>query len=154
MPERIAAQDHGADPEDAAKNVEEQIAGIRHFRSASYRRAERANDRYKAGEDDGAAAIFFVEVMSALEMASPKKQRIFAAIQSGACRAADPIANLITYDSAEHHRDKQPSQGDDAAGRKNARGDQEGISGKEKADKETGLDKDDGANERGAPRAD
>ena len=75
--------------------------------------------------------------MSALEMASPKKQRIFAAIQSGACRAADPIANLITYDSAEHHRDKQPSQGDDAAGRKNARGDQEGISGKEKADEET-----------------
>src|SRR5437879_2776509 len=141
MPERIAAQDHGADPEDAAKNVEEQIAGIRHVRNAGYGRAERANDRYKAGEDDGAAAIFFVEVMSALELASPEEERIFAAIQRRARRAADPIADLIAYDGAQHHGDKQPSQWDDAARRKNARSDQEGISGKEKADEETGLNK-------------
>jgi hypothetical protein len=92
--------------------------------------------------------------MGALEMASPEEERIFAAIQGRARGPADPVANLVSDDSAEHHGDKQPSQGDDATGRKNACGNQKGISGKEKADEETGLNKNDGANERGATSAD
>src|SRR6266404_170632 len=153
MPERIAAQDHGAYPEDAAEDIESEVSGVGHFGGAGYRGTERPNDGYEASENHGAPAILFVEIMGALEMAFPEEERIFTAIQSRACGPADPVANLVADDSAEHHGDKQPSQWDNAASGKNACGDQEGISGKEKADEETGLDKNDGANQRGATGA-
>src|SRR5216684_228199 len=153
MPERIAAQDHGAHPENAAEDIESEVTSVRHSGSAGYRRAERSNDGNEAGENHGAPAILFVKIMGALEMAFPKEERIFAAIQCRTGGPADPVADLVADDGAEHHGDKQPSQGDDAAGGKNARGDQQGISGKKKADEETGLNENDGANERGTPCA-
>jgi hypothetical protein len=92
--------------------------------------------------------------MGPLKVAAAKEERVFAAIQSRAGGPADPIADLVADDSAEHHWDKQPSQGDDAAGRKNTCRYQEGIPRKEKPDEETGLNKNDSANERGAASAD
>src|SRR6266481_8763081 len=154
MPERIAAQDHSAYPEDAAEDIEGEVTGVGHFGCAGDRRAERSNDGHEARENHGAPAILFIEIMGALEVASPEEERIFTVIQSRACGPADPVANLVAEDSAEHHWDKQPSQGDDAASGKNASRDQEGISGEKKADEETGFNKNDGTDERGAARAD
>src|SRR6266849_2914327 len=98
----VAAEDHRANPQNTSTNVEEEIAGIRHFRSAGDRRTERSNDRDEAREDHGAAAIFFVEIMSTLKMAAAEEERVLAAIESHARGAADPIANLIANNCTKH----------------------------------------------------
>src|SRR6266446_1303938 len=69
MPERIAAQDHGAHPEDSSENIEDEITAIGHSRCAGHRRTKRSNDGDETRKDDGPAAIFFVEVVSPLKMA-------------------------------------------------------------------------------------
>src|SRR5229473_2728793 len=111
---RVAAENHGADPEDPSKNVKGQVAGVGHLCGAGDGWTEGSNDGNKAGEDDGPAAIFFIEIMGALKVASPKEKRVFAAVQGCACRAANPVANLVAHDGAEHDRQEQPLQGDDA----------------------------------------
>src|SRR5246127_4961614 len=103
MPEKITAQDHRAHPEDAAEDIENEVAGVGHSGGAGYRRAKRSDDGNEARQDDGPATIFFIEVMGALKMASPEKEGIFAPVQSGTGRAADPIADLVAYDGAQHN---------------------------------------------------
>ncbi len=82
-------------------------------------------------------------------MAAPEEERVFAAVESCTCRAANPVADLIAHDGAKHHRQKEPSERNEASGRKNARGDKQRISWKKEADKEAGFDKNNGADERG-----
>src|SRR5437588_807147 len=154
MTEEIAAQDHGSHPKNAAENVERNVAPVRHPRRARNRRTKRANDRNKPRENNGAAAVLLVEIMRPLQMAAPKEKRIFAPVECRSRRAPDPVANLVAYDSAGHHRQKQELQRNYAAGGKNARSDEQGISGEEKADKKARFDKNDCADERGAARAD
>src|SRR5262249_48001815 len=81
MAEKITAKDHGPDPEDAAKNIERQVAPIRHLRRARHRRTKRSHDGHKARENHGSSAILFVKIMRALQMAASKKQRIFAPVE-------------------------------------------------------------------------
>src|SRR6266849_1248302 len=100
--QRVAAENHGADPKNPAKNVEDQVAGVRHLRGASDGRAEGSNDGNEAREDDGPAAIFFIEVMGALKVAAPEEERVFAAVESRPRRAANPVANLVAHNSAKH----------------------------------------------------
>ncbi len=141
--EKITTQDHRSDPEDAAKNVEEQIAGIGHFRGAGDGRAERSNDRNEARQDDGPAAIFFVEVMGALKMASPEEERVFAPVQGRARRAANPIPNLVAHDGTKHDGQEEPFERNHAGSRENSRGHQKGITGKKKTYKKAGFNEDD-----------
>src|SRR4029077_3459089 len=100
--ERVPAEDHGADPKDPAANVEGQVVEIGHPRGAGDRWTEGSHDGNEAREDDGATAVFCVKVVSALKMASPKEERVFAAVESGTGGAANPIANLIAHDGAKH----------------------------------------------------
>jgi len=151
---KIAAENHGADPENAAENVVEQIAGIRHTGGAGDRRTKSANDGNEAGEDDGLAAVFFVEIVSAKEMATAEEKGILAAIYGGAGGATDPVADLVAENRAEHHGKKNPAQRDDAGGGEDTRGDEQGVTGKKKADEETCFNEDDNANEKGAAPAD
>src|SRR5260370_19657111 len=152
--QRVAAENHGADPKNPSKNVEGQVAGVRHLCRTGDGRAEGSNDGNEARENDGTAAIFFVEVVGALKMAAPEEERVFAAVESCTCRAANPVAALIAHDGAKHHRPKEPSERNEASGRKNARGDKPRNSWKKEADKEAGFDKNNGADERGPARAD
>lgn len=154
MAKRITTENRGPNPEDATKSVEKQIARVGHSCGTRDRGTERSNDGNEARENYGPASVFLVENMGALEMAAAEKQGIFAAIKGRASGAANPIADLITYDSAEHHRKQKPLERNDPCVGENARGDQKRITGKKKADKETGFDKDDGADERSASRAD
>src|SRR6266852_1242699 len=78
---RVAAENHGADPEDPTKNVKGQVAGVGHLCGAGHGRTEGSNDGNEAGENHGAPAILFVEIMGALEMASTEEKRVFAAVQ-------------------------------------------------------------------------
>src|SRR5258708_32859005 len=103
MPEKIAAQDHGAHPEDAAEDIESEVASVGHSGGAGYRRTEGSKDGYKAGENHRADAILFVKNVGALEGASPEKERGFATVQFCARRATEPITNLVPHDRAEHH---------------------------------------------------
>src|SRR6266404_8632012 len=99
MPERIAAQDHGAHPEDSSENIEDEITAIGHSRCAGHRRTKRSNDGDETRKDDGPAAIFFVEVVSPLKMVAAKQERVFAAIQSRAGGPADPVARSEEHTS-------------------------------------------------------
>ena len=64
--EEIAAEDHGADPKNAAENVVDEVTGVRHQRGTGDRGAKRANDRDEPSENDGFAAIGFIKVVGAL----------------------------------------------------------------------------------------
>ena len=153
MAERVAAKDHGANPEDAAKNIEEKISRIRHFCGACDGRTKRSNDGDEARENYGPAAVFFVEIVGALEMAAAEKEGILAAVKCGAGGTANPVADLVAGDGAEHDRQQKPLEGNDARVGEDSGGDQKGVAWKEKADKKAGFDEDDGANERSAAGA-
>ena len=90
----------------------------------------------------------------ALEMTAPEKKRIFAPVQCRSRGTPDPVANLIAGNRAKHHRRKQPLERDYAGGRENARGNQQGITGKEKAYEESSFDENDRADERRAAAVD
>jgi hypothetical protein len=154
MAKRIPTEDRGANPEDASKSVEEQVTRIGHSCGACDRRTERSDDGNEARENYGPASVFFVKIVGALEMAAAEKQGIFAAVEGSACGTANPIADLITCDSAEHDRQEKPLERNDSRVGEDACGDEKRVTGKKKADKETGFDKDDGADERSASRAD
>ena len=141
--EQIAAQDHCSDPQDAAKNVVSQISGIGHGSCAGYRRAEGAHDGHKACQDHGFAAMLFVKIVGPLQMAAAEKERFLAGVQGGARGTANPVADLIADDGAEHYREEQPLQGNQACGGKYACSDQQGVTGQEKTDEEAGFDEDD-----------
>ena len=154
MAERITAKDCGSNPEGAANSIEEQIARIRHFCSAGDRWTKRSNDGDEAGENHGPATVFFVEVMGALEMAATEKERILAAVDGSPRGTANPVADLVAGDSAEHDGEEKPLEGDDASVGKDASGDQKRITWKKKPDKEAGFNKDDDANERSSAGTD
>src|SRR5260370_3622158 len=109
--QRVAAENHGADPKNPSKNVEGQVAGVRHLCRTGDGRAEGSNDGNEARENDGTAAIFFVEVVGALKMAAPEEERVFAAVESCTCRAANPVADLIAHDGASITGKRSPLRG-------------------------------------------
>ena len=88
--------------------------------------------------------------MRALQMTAAEKERIFAPVKCRSRRAPDPITNLIAHNRAQHNWRKQPLERDYASGRENSRGDQQGITRKEEADKKSGFDENDRADERRA----
>src|SRR5437016_10821927 len=150
----VAAQNHGPDPEDPAENVESEVTGIGHFCGAGHRRAKRSNDGNEARENDGPAAIFFIEVMGALKVAAPEEEGVFAAVQSRTRRAANPVTDLVAHDGAKHDGQEKPLQREHAGSGKNSGGHQQRITGKKKSYKKTGFDEDDRTDEGRAARAD
>src|SRR6266481_6366349 len=98
--EEESAEDHSAHPDYSAENVIGQIAEIRHPRRAGDGWTEGADDGDESRQDDGLAAVFFVKVMCALKVAAFEEEGIFTAVKSGACRATDPVADLVTNDGA------------------------------------------------------
>jgi hypothetical protein len=154
MAKRIATKNGGANPKDSAKAIEKQVTRVSHFSGSSDWRAKGSNDRDKARENHGPAAVFFVEVVGALEMAAAEKEGVFTAIESNASGTANPIADLVASDGAKHDRQQKPLEGNDAGVRKDAGGDQKRVAGKKKADEEAGFNKNDGADERSPSGAD
>src|SRR5467141_1970732 len=104
----VAAEDHGGNPKNPSTNVEGYVAGVGHLRGTGDGRAERSNDGNETRQDDGPAAIFFIEIMGALQVAAPEEEGLFAAVKSCTGRAANPVANLIAHDGAEHDGKKEP----------------------------------------------
>src|SRR5262245_23593128 len=117
--ERVAAENHGTDPEDPTENVERHIAAIGHARCSCHRWTERSNDRNKACEDHGAAAVLLIEFVRALQMAAAEEERILALVKSSAGGAADPVANLVSDNGAKHDWQEEPAQRDDIGSSKN-----------------------------------
>ena len=85
--------------------------------------------------------------MGPLKVASPEEERIFAAVQRGTRRAANPVADLVTYNGAKHDRQEKPFEWDHAGSGKNSSGHQQGIPRKEKSHKKTGFNENDRADE-------
>jgi hypothetical protein len=153
MAQGKAPQDGCANPEDAANSIEQQITGVGHFGGAGNGRAERSNNGNKTREDDRPAAVLFVEIVGALEMAAAEKERIFAAVKGSACGAANPVPDLVTGNGAKHDRKQKPLEWNNACGGKDTCGDEKRVARKKKANKKTGFYKDDRANKRSASRA-
>jgi len=145
---RIAAQDHASDPQDAAGHVKRKIAPVRHPGRARYWRAERANDGDKAREDDGFAAVFFVELVGAFQMAPVKEEGIFTPIKGLARFVANPVADLVPHDRAQRDERQQMRQLKMSRGREDSSGDQKGIAGKKKPHEEARLNEDDRADQQ------
>ena len=143
----ITAEEHSTDPERPAKDVVEEVGRVVHLSSASDRGAEGANNRDETGKNHGATAIFLIKLMGTLEMAATEKKGVFAAIERGTRRTANPVAELVANDGAEDAGDEEPSQRDDILAGEDASGDQKGVARKEEANKQAGLYKDDRANQ-------
>jgi len=154
MAERIAAKDRGANPQAAAKKIKKKIAGIGHFCGARDGRTESSNDGDESGKDHSSTAVFLVEIVGTLEMATAEKEGILAAVYGSPRGTADPVADLVAGDSTKHDGPEKPLQGNDASVGEDADSDQKGVARKKKADEEAGFNKDDGANERSAAGAD
>jgi hypothetical protein len=92
--------------------------------------------------------------MSALEMATAEEEGLFAGVKFRAGGSADPVADLVANNGAEHDGQEQPFQWDDTGGGENSSGDEQGIAGKKKADEESGFNENDTANEGSAALAD
>lgn len=150
MPKRVSAKDGGGNPQSAAEKIKKEIARIRHLCGARDGRTKRSNDGDESGENHGAATVFFVEVVGALEMAAAEEKGIFAAVEGCSSGTSNPVANLIAGDSAKHDWPEKPLEGDDARVGKDPGGDEKRVTGKKKSHKEAGFDEDDGANERSA----
>ena len=158
MAEQETAGNRGGDPEDAAKNIVDEIAPIGHFCGAGDGWTEGADDGGETGEDDGAAAILFIEVVGALQMVATEEERVFTFVKSGAGRAADPITELIANDGAGNDR-KQPMKREGREGNSGGRGEdtggnEEGIAGQKEADEKASFDEDDATDESGTAGAD
>src|SRR5713101_5959575 len=141
----ITSEDHAANPEEAAKNVIEEIRGVGHLRGAGHGRAECAYDGDEAGQDHGSAAISFVEFVGPQKVTAPKEKRVFASIERWTCRTANPVSELITNNCAEYAGKEQPRKRDHVLAGEDAGGDQKRIAREKKADKKSRLSKDDGA---------
>lgn len=153
--QRIAAENHRADPQNASADVERDVTGIGHLCGTGHRRTKRSNDGNKPREDYCPAPIFFVEIVGALEMAASKEQGVLTAVESCSRRPADPVADLIADNGAKHDREKEPFEGNPVRqGGKNAGGDEQGITGEKEAHKKAGFDENNDADERGAAGAD
>jgi len=87
-------------------------------------------------------------------MALTEEERILAFVQRGSSGATNPVANLVADDGAEHHRQENPSQRDDAGGGKDAGRNEQGIAGEKKTNKEAGFDKNNQADEQGSAGSD
>ena len=151
---QVTAEQHAADPQGSAKDVVEKVGRVAHLRRTSDRGAERANDGNEARQNHGAAAIFLVKLMGPLQVAATEEKGVFAAIESRTRRTPNPVAELVTNDGAQDAWKKQPAQGNHVLAGEDARGDQQGVAGKKKANEEPGFHEDDGANERGSSPAD
>src|ERR1700723_1472888 len=148
--QKIAKQHRAADPKNAAKDVVGQVADIRHFRSASHGRTERANDGDETRQDHRLAAMELVEGVGPLQMLALEETRVGPAVEALARATPDPVAQLIAGDGAERHRREQQKQINVARRGDNPSGNQQGIARQKEANEKPSLDEDDSAN---SPRA-
>jgi hypothetical protein len=88
--------------------------------------------------------------VSALEMAAPEKEGIFAAVKGRAGGTANPVADLITRNGAYHYREQKPFERNVAMGGKDTCGDEKRVARKKKANKKACFNENDGADERSA----
>src|SRR4029077_13540746 len=125
-----AAQNHGANPQRAAADIEAQVPEIGHRGSAGNGRAKGANDGDEARENHRPASVFLIKIVSALEVAAAEEERIFAAIQRWASGATNTVADLIADDGAQHDRQEQPAERNHPRCGENTRSDQERVARK------------------------
>src|SRR5882724_624868 len=151
--ETVAAKNHGAHPENSAENIEHHVAAVGHAGCASNRWAECSNNGNEARENNRAATVLFVKIVRALQMTTAEEERVLAFVQRRSCGTANPVADLVANDGAEHYGQEQPAEGKKAASSKNSRRDEQGVARKKEADKKTGFDKHDAADERRAAGA-
>src|SRR4029077_16665611 len=97
---KIPAENHAPAPQKSSGHVVRKIAAVRHLCCTCHRRTKRPNDGNKTREDDGLAAIFLVELVSALQVAFAEDKRILAPIESLARLPTNPVANLVAHNRA------------------------------------------------------
>src|SRR4029077_5312447 len=94
------------------------------------------------------------ELVRAFQMALAKNQRILAAIESLSRLAADPVSHLVPSNRAQWNEQQQFRKMYLSSGGEHSRGNQKGITGKEKSDKKTSLDENDHTYQQRAARLD
>lgn len=142
----VPAEDHAAYPEDAAKNVVGEVLRVIHSRGACHRRTEGAHDGNVAREDDGLAAVCFVEIVGAFEMGALEEERVRAIVNRAAGPASNGVAELVTGNGAEDGKGKQGPKIQEPRGGKDSGSDEKGIAGEKESNEEASFNEDDNAN--------
>src|ERR1700733_8784371 len=123
--QRIAGEEAGEDPEDAADDGKSFEFDEAHLGDAGDEGGEGADDRHKAGEDDRFAAIFFVEGMSFQQMFFVEKSGAFAAENRWADVVADGVVEQIAAVGGDAQEQRDQWQIDAAHGSDGADGEEQ-----------------------------
>ena len=105
--EEVAAQGKTARPAAAPNDVISEVTGIAHAGRTSHGGTEGPHDGHESSEDHRLAAVAFVELMRAFEMAPLEEKRVFAPVQRLSCPPANPVANLVPNDGADDYERDQ-----------------------------------------------
>jgi hypothetical protein len=140
-PEEVAPEEEAEHPEDAARDVEDGEARVRHPADACHEGRERADDRDEACQDDGLAAVPLVERLRAQEVLPVEPARRLAREDLRTHPKADGVVDRVAEhrgraEDESHDRERQwrvraRSKGPDR--------EEEGVTGEERRHDEPGL---------------
>src|SRR5258708_37622954 len=101
--QEIPDEEHVPDPAHSADDVVLHVSAVLHLPNSSHDWHKGANDRHESSEDDGEAAVFLIERMSAIEMLLVEEEGILASEQPGPGGDTYGVPNRI----AENRCDRQ-----------------------------------------------
>jgi len=155
LAEESADEGEQDDPADAAGDVVEGESGVGHLADAGDEGGEGSDDGDETGEDDGLAAVFFVELVGVGQVLLVQQARVFPREDLGAELVADGVVDGVAEDGGDGHEDHGEGEVDfeDAGGGQCADGEEEGVAGEEGGDDEAGFAEEDDEEDDVKPRA-
>src|SRR4051812_45059608 len=115
--QEISDEQHTPDPTESTDNVVNRVTPVSHLPNSGHDRHECAYDRHESRNDDGLAAVSFIELVGASEMLLVEQQRIFTREQLRAGRLADRIADGVSKDRRDGQQESEQPHIEDAGRR-------------------------------------
>lgn len=140
--EEVAQGYEAADPQDGAEYAEPEEARVRHLGDAGDERCEGPQDRQKARQGHGFAAVLVVEIVGFLQVVAAEDFRVGVAEQALPGRSSDHVVGAVTQDGREHQQAAQQYRVHAAACGDGAGDKQQGITRQEGHDHQAGFAKD------------
>jgi hypothetical protein len=151
--EEEAAEDKKRNPEQAANHVIGKELHISHFTDAGDKRCESSNDGHKAGYDDGFCAVFFIEVVSAVNVLLFEEPFTLVPEYDLAKILTDGVIGAIAENGGNGEEGKNRGDFERAGSGESAEGEEQGIAGEKGRYDQAGFTEDYEKENRVTPQA-
>src|SRR6185436_13752331 len=125
---------HGADPKDSTEDVVAGKSRVRHLGNACNHGRKSPGKGNEAREENGLAAVLFIELFCVEQMLAAEPKRIFLGIESLSGLVTDAISQRISDDSHNTQQHHEISQIEEALRSNQSRSKQKRITRKKKSD--------------------